>query len=110
MTYRISDRISDPEVIADLRRRGDSELDSSRTRPFGWVRPVIVEEWPCAGCGVLVGMTRDAIDLHAMFNRLLVDERGDTPITRRAQCATCRDGAPKRWPLRLVPGGDDGQS
>ena len=102
------DPITDPEVLADLSRRSDSERDQSRTRPLGWTSPAIVEHWPCAGCGVMVGMTRDAIDLHAMFNRQL-GRRRDQPLPKRSQCPDCRRaGSPPRWPLQLVPGGNDG--
>lgn len=79
----------DPEVLADLRAREASTRDPRRTRPDGWVPPAIVEHWPCRGCGVLVGMTREAIDLHAIFNRQLV-KRGDQPLTRRGLCSDCK--------------------
>lgn len=79
----------DPEVLADLRAREASERDRTRTRPDGWVAPAIVEHWPCRGCGALVGMTRDAIDLHAVFNRELVRRR-EQPLTKRGLCPDCK--------------------
>lgn len=103
----MTDRITDPEVLADMRRRNDSERDSERTRPAGWTKPVIAAHWPCAGCGEMVGMTREALDLHATMSRGL-RSRGEAPLEKRAQCGACRNGAPKRWPLKLVTGGSDG--
>lgn len=83
------DPITDPEVLADLRRRNESERDTTRTRPGAWTRPAIVEHWPCKGCGVMVGMTRDAIELHAMFNRQL-ERRRESPLSERALCPDCK--------------------
>ena len=80
--------ITDPEILADLRRRNDSERDQSRTRPLGWTAPAIVEHWPCASCNAMVGMTRDAIDLRAMYNRVLARRR-DRPLEKRALCSSC---------------------
>lgn len=83
------DPITDPEVLADLRRRSESERDTTRTRPGAWTPPVIVEHWPCKGCNAMVGMTRDALDLHAMFNRQL-ERRRESPLPRRALCPDCK--------------------
>jgi len=80
----------DPEVLADLRRREASERDPSRSRSeAAWSPPAIVERWPCTGCNALVGMTRDAIELHAMFNRQL-ERRGERPLAKRIPCPDCK--------------------
>lgn len=85
------DPIADPEVIADLRRRDASDRDRSRSRndPTAWVAPAIVERWPCTGCSALVDMTRDAIELHAMFNRQL-ERRGERALAKRIPCPDCK--------------------
>lgn len=81
----------DPEVLADLRRREASDGDRGRSRndPGAWRPPAVVEQWPCGGCGQLVGMTRDAIDTWAMFNRQL-QARRDRPLPKRGQCPACK--------------------
>jgi hypothetical protein len=68
----------DPEVLADLRLRDSSDAP-----------PVFVEHWPCKGCGVMVGITREVLDTHAMFNRQLVKRR-ESPLPKRAQCDDCK--------------------
>lgn len=89
------DPITDPEVLADLRRRADSERDRTRTRPTAFAPAPIVEQWPCSGCAAMVGMTRDAIELHAMFNAQL-ERRRDKPLPKRGQCADCKRAEDER--------------
>ncbi len=93
-----------PEELADLRKREASERDTTRTRnterAFG--EPTIVEHWPCGGCGAMVGMTRDAIDLHAIFNRELVKRR-EQPLSKRSQCTACKQRDEKLESARRQP-------
>lgn len=84
-----TDEITDPEVLADLRKRDASERDRGRTRPLNWSPPVFVEHWPCKGCSAMVGMTRDALDIHTMFNRQLAARR-DQPLPKRGLCDECK--------------------
>jgi hypothetical protein len=79
----------DPEVHADLRLRDSSEGDRTRTRTVAYAPPVFVEHWPCKGCSVMVGITREVLDTHAMFNRQLVKRR-ESPLPKRAQCDDCK--------------------
>lgn len=72
-----------------LREATERDMTRTRPRPGAWTPPVIVEHWPCKGCSVLVGMTKDAIDLHAMFNRQL-ERRREPPLTKRALCPDCK--------------------
>lgn len=96
------DPITDPEILADLRRRADSERDTTRARPVGWTSPAIVEHWPCSGCAAMVGMTRDAIDLHAMFNAQL-ERRRDKPLPKRGQCEACKRAEEERLAAQRRP-------
>lgn len=80
------DPITDPEALADLRRRSDSEHDRTRTREpaFG-----IVEQWPCADCGAMVGVGQLALDVRDSLNREL-ERRRQPPIPKRALCDECK--------------------
>jgi len=82
----VSERITDPEVLADLRRRSDSERDRTRTREpmFG-----IVEHWPCADCGEMVGVGQLALDVRDTMNREL-ERRRQPLIPKRALCDECK--------------------
>jgi hypothetical protein len=74
----------DPEVLADLRRREESERDPSRSRtdPTSWTPPAIVEHWPCrGGCNTMVGVTREAVDARNAGNAMLARRR-EKPIGR----------------------------
>lgn len=82
------DPITDPEVLADLRRRNESERDTTRT-PLLDPRDAHVERWPCRGCNTMVGVTAVEIALHAMFNRQLAARR-EAPLTKRALCPDCK--------------------
>lgn len=84
-----TEEITDPEVLADLQLRDASERDRGRTRPLGWSPPVFVEHWPCKGCGALVGMTKESLDVHAMFNRQLASKR-ESPLPKRGCCDDCK--------------------
>jgi hypothetical protein len=84
----------DPEVLADLRLREQSERDPSRSRvdPTAWTEPAIVEHWPCrGGCGTMVGVTREAIDALASSNAMLARRR-EAPIakTKVVWCPPCK--------------------
>lgn len=81
----------DPEVLAERRQRdrfaGRDDLAGGPTRPFA---SPVVERWPCSGdCGAFVDITRDALEIHAMFNRQLA-RRGDRPLAKRIPCAACK--------------------
>jgi hypothetical protein len=86
-----NERDEDPEVRAERRERdryaGREDTEYDPTRLFG--APVIVERWVCTDCSALVEMTREAIDLHAMFNRQLA-ARGERPLAKRIPCARCK--------------------
>lgn len=90
----------DPEVLADLRAREASEGDRDRSREtaLAFGDPTPVEHWPCRGCPAMVGMTRDALELHDMFNRQLWRRR-QPQLPKRGLCDACR----KR---ELVAGGE----
>lgn len=107
--------VTDPEIIADMQFRSRSELDRSRTgraaNPFD---ATPVEQWPCRKCGVLVGVTRAAIDAFTTCNAQL-RRCGEDPIAkdRVMWCPACRqrDAAleretrtPRRHPEQLEPG------
>ena len=54
----MTERITDPEILADLRRRNESERDRTRV---GAPAIGIVEHWPCADCTAMVGVGQLAI-------------------------------------------------
>jgi hypothetical protein len=72
----------DPEVLADLQFRDDSERDTTRSRTTSsWSPPVYVHEWECRHprCDVRVPVTEDTVERLAIFNRQL-EARGERPI------------------------------
>lgn len=86
-----TDEITDPEVLADLRKRDASERDRGRTRPLGWVPAPIVEHWGCKGCGALVGVTKEAVETREVFNARL-RSRGEAELAkdRIVFCPSCK--------------------
>lgn len=93
------DPIADPEVLADLRHRADSERDRSRTGEpmFG-----IVEHWPCDGCGAMVGVGQLALDTRDALNREL-ERRRQQPLPKRAKCDACKRREDEERAARLRP-------
>ncbi len=87
--------VEDPEVIADLKFRAYTERDRSRGgADYDWKQPETIGAWKCRvpACGVLVGVTQDAMERVAMFNREL-HRRGEAPLDINAivYCDRCRD-------------------
>lgn len=72
----------DPEVVADLKLRAYTERDRSRSgADYHWTNPKIVGAWRCRvpKCPERVGVTQDAMDALAMWNRERA-RRGEDPI------------------------------
>ncbi len=73
----------DPEVIADLRLRAQTERERGNRAAAApvWTPPVIVDSWPCRHpqCSVRVDVTQDVVDQLAVFNGYL-RRRNERPI------------------------------
>ncbi len=67
-----------------------------------WSPPVIAERWPCSGCGALVDVTAEAIELHATFNRQLA-KRGERPLAKRIPCGDCKRREDEERAARMRP-------
>lgn len=83
----------DPESLADLALRSETEHDTSRTRKEpSWSRPKITDQWPCRTCGEPVDVTAEAHDALNVFDRILA-ERGEQSLDTNAImfCNACRD-------------------
>lgn len=90
----MSDEELDPEVLADLQLRESSTRDRTRTaREPRWIRPVLVESWPCRAprCGNSVEVTEEVVDGLKICNRELV-RRGEREIPTDAivLCDSCK--------------------
>lgn len=90
----MTDRITDPEVLADLRRRNESERDDSRAgsarNPFA--SGPDVEHWPCrGGCGRMIGVDASTVENLAIANRKL-EARRERPIGKHQVmwCPECK--------------------
>lgn len=85
----------DPEVLADLQLRKASEHDRTRTRTanYSWRPPEDVAHWKCRNpkCSAMVGVTQEAVDAAAVFDRELHRQR-ESPLDREriAMCVECR--------------------
>lgn len=96
MTGFFDEREPDPEVLADLRFRDESERDSSRQRTarYDW-RPAEdepVELWRCRNpkCSRKAMAYREHVDSAAMFDGQLAS-RDETPLDRSKilYCESC---------------------
>lgn len=90
----MTERISDPEVLDDLRRRNESERDTMRSRearnPF--TAGPVAEHWPCrGGCSRMIGVDASDVENLAIANRKLVARR-ERPIGKHEVmwCPDCK--------------------
>lgn len=91
-------RITDPEVLADLARRNASERERPGDRKAvgangkAWAPPVFVDHWPCrGGCSTMIGVTRDDVEIFQAMNRKLVATRQEpVPKSKVMWCPDCK--------------------
>lgn len=80
--------VTDPEVLADIRFREQSEHSTARVRPNAGDKAA--EHWPCKGCGAIVAVSAFELAAHAVFNRKLA-KSGERPLAKRSLCPKCKE-------------------
>lgn len=86
----------DPEVLADLALRRDSERDRTRARTarYDWSPPAIAGQWRCRNpqCRAWVPVSVDAFEAAAVFNAQL-KRKGESPldVDTLVMCDACRE-------------------